>query len=109
MTTLEQSLALIDKAEALQQDILQALAQGDCAGAEALGLKHQRIIESIAFTEFDGEMAPALLEALQRLKAGNDQLVATTTGIQQEISQQLNTVQKGIVGSRIYQDIDSQP
>lgn len=106
--TVQQTLALIRQAETLQQNIVEALREGNRENAEYLCLQHQQIVLSIPFAELTDELPEKLISALQQLLAGNQTLTAMTKDIQREISQQLSQVQKGIAGSRAYTNIDKQ-
>lgn len=99
-------LKIIEAAESLQRDIITALSEGDRETAETLCLQHQQTIESIPFRDFVDPMPEAITTALQRLQAGNAELVRLTTGIQDEIRRQLEEVSRGKHGSQVYHDID---
>lgn len=100
-------LSIIQQAESVQQDIIAALSDGNREQAESLCLQHQQIVESIPLREFSDPLPDDLLAALQRLQAGNDELIRLTTGIQEEIRRQLGEVSLGKRGSQVYHDIDS--
>ena len=106
MNPLEKSLQLIDQACALDQEILDALGQGDSAAAEKYCLQRQQLIHTIPFDQFQEATPPEFLAALSKLQLSNDKLTALTNSVQQEIGQQLAEIQKGIAGSKIYQDIN---
>lgn len=106
MNPLDQSLMLIDKAERLQEQIVDALKAGNSETAETLCQEHQRVITEIPFAELPTEIPQELSQALLRLQRGNDKLTAVTENIQREIGEQLNQVQRGISGSQVYRDID---
>lgn len=100
------SLQLIQQARQLQELIIAALTEGNREQAEQLCLQHQQLIESIPFRKLPDPIPAELSQALNALQAGNDQLVAVTTDIQEEIRRQLTDVQRGKAGSRAYSDVD---
>lgn len=105
-STVERCLHLIHEAESLQQTIMAALSEGDREKAESLCYQHQRAIEAIPFSELTEPLPLELLDALQRLQQGNNQLAKITAEIQIEIGKQLSGVQKGKLGSDAYSSVN---
>ena len=105
MDIYQRSLELAHQAQALDQDILQALADGDSEKAEACCLDRQKLIEAIPFAEFRDPPPPALLAALHQLIQNNQELTVVTEKVQLEINQQLSAIKKGKAGSQAYRRI----
>lgn len=108
MDALTQALQLIDEAQALETQILDALREGDTEQAEQLTFKRQYLIESIPFQAFTDPYPQALSTALVSLQQSHEKLATVTLEIRQEIERQLSQVQKGKAGSRVYQKISDQ-
>ena len=106
MDSLRHALELVQKAQNMEQKIVDALSEGDSEAAEAHCLERQRTIESIPFADFSGDLPADLQQALQQLQVDNDRLEALVKNIQGKIGQQLTQIKQGIAGSQVYREID---
>lgn len=106
MDLVENTLAQVSAAEKAQQDILDALANGDSESAEVLSNQYQRLLADIRFAELGDPVPTQVVQALQRLQASHSKLTAITEDVQREIGSQLKQVQKGIAGSQAYRDVE---
>lgn len=102
----QHALKLAQQAQALEAEILHALADGNIEKAEACCMHRQNIIESIPFAEFTESPPTALLEMLQQLLSSNNHMTTVTETVQLEIDQQLRAVKKGKAGSQAYRSIN---